>query len=92
MEILQIRLLMSNPAVSDCLLLSGWKIGTITCKHGGNGWGARQADHREMQVSNKDPIITPTVTRVLLKQSLCLMERKYHLHKDRLTKKRLFKL
>lgn len=31
---------MSNPAVSGCLLLSGWKIGTITCKHGGNGRGA----------------------------------------------------
>lgn len=60
-EILQIRLSMSNPAVSGCLLLSGWKIGTITCKHGGNDCGARQADHREMQVSNKDLTITLTV-------------------------------
>ncbi|TNN71990.1 hypothetical protein EYF80_017778 [Liparis tanakae] len=27
-----------------CLLLSGWKIGTITCKHGDNGRGAGPAD------------------------------------------------
>lgn len=33
---------MNNRAVSGCLLLSSQKIGTITCKHGDNGCGARQ--------------------------------------------------
>lgn len=51
MGILQIRLLISNPAGEGCLLLSGWKIGTITCKHRGNGCGASKAGCREMQVS-----------------------------------------
>lgn len=49
-EKLRLSLLMSNPAVLGCLLLSGQKIGTITgtitCKHGCNGCGARQEAHR----------------------------------------------
>lgn len=66
MEILQIRQLISNSSISGCLLLSGWKIGTITCKHRGNGCGARQTDHREIQVSNENLAITSTISLVYL--------------------------